>query len=206
MTPSLYQINIGTNILISRRALRQVLIYSSLMNRYAWRPNPAMSQKSRRIRPSSLHVVQQKLLRRTSQPLLRLFLLLLSDLHQLVPCWVIFTGDLVERIIRMFFKLFPNLIDLLLPSQTLLILHLLQSSLLILRIRCLKPPLGMSVNFVGGVMCQVKRIESIVDARGIERRGCWEGGERGVYAFGFLLCGFGVPGFGLCWEGSFLFF
>jgi hypothetical protein len=64
----------------------------------------------------------------------------------------------------MFLKLLPNLVNLLLPSQTLLVLHLLEPALLKRRIRSLKPALGVAVQLVFVVGCNVQRIQRVVDA------------------------------------------
>lgn len=68
-----------------------------------------------------------------------------------------------------------NLIDLLLPPQTLLILHLVQPSLLEGIVSSLESPLRMTVNFIGIVRGDVQSIQCIIDTRSIECRSLLRG-------------------------------
>lgn len=70
----------------------------------------------------------------------------------------------------MLLKLLADLIDLLLPAQTLLVLHLLQPALLVSVIGGLETALGVPVDLLGiwVAACEVEGVESVVDTRGGE--------------------------------------
>jgi hypothetical protein len=85
-------------------------------------------------------------------------------------------------------ELLPYLVDLLVPAQTLLVLHLLESSLLVLSICGLEASLGMAVELVLLFRGQVESVEGVVDTGGVESTGlCVEGSECGVDATRLLL-------------------
>lgn len=75
----------------------------------------------------------------------------------------------------MLLKLFPDLIDLLLSPQALLVLHLVESALLECSVRGLEAALRVAVQLVLVVGGDVERVERVVDARCVERRGLVEG-------------------------------
>lgn len=126
----------------------------------------------------------------------------------ILPRRVIRRINLIERIIRVLLKLLPNLLDLLVPPQALLILHLVQPALLVRRIGRLEAALRVAVQLVLVVGGDVERVERVLDARGVERRGLAVEGAQGrvdaARAPGGLLLGFlGAGALGLGGEGGF---
>lgn len=94
-----------------------------------------------RLVPCNKHLVPR-------QPPLLITLDVVPDRSHILPCRIVSRVDLVERVVWVLLKLLANLINLLLPSQTLLILHLLESPLLERRICRLEPALGVTVQLV----------------------------------------------------------
>jgi hypothetical protein len=89
----------------------------------------------------------------------------------------------------------PYLVDLLVPPQTLLVLHLLESSLLELSICGLESSFGVTVELVLLFRGQVESVEGVVDTGGVEGTGlCVERAESRVDAARLLL---GLGGFAL---------
>ena len=126
----------------------------------------------------------------------------------ILPRRVIRRINLIERIIRVLLKLLPNLLDLLVPPQALLILHLVQPALLVRRIGRLEAALRVAVQLVLVVGGDVERVERVLDARGVEGRGLAVEGAQGrvdaARAPGGLLLGFlGAGALGLGGEGGF---
>jgi hypothetical protein len=80
-------------------------------------------------------------------------------------------------------ELFADLVDLLLPPQTLLVFHLVQPPLLESGIRGLEATLGVAVDLVVVALGQVQSVEGIVDTGSVESgefllaRRCVEAGE-----------------------------
>ena len=112
----------------------------------------------------------------STKPVLQLLPLAVPQCLHLLLGHVVGARDLVERVVRVLLELLANLVDLLLPPQTLLILHLVQPLLLKCVVSGLESALGMTVDLVVVVLGEVQSIESIVDT------GCVESGE-------FLLAG-----------------
>jgi hypothetical protein len=105
----------------------------------------------------------------------------------------------------MLLKLLAYLYHFLIPPQALLVLHLVESPLLVLCIRGLESSLRMAIELVLLFGGEVERVEHIVDARGVERAGFGlEVTESGVDAARLLL-GFGGFAFGLGGERGFFF-
>lgn len=112
----------------------------------------------------------------STKPVLQLLPLAVPQCLHLLLGHVVGARDLVERVVRVLLELLADLVDLLLPPQTLLILHLVQPLLLKRVVSGLESALGMTVDLVVVVLGEVQSIESIVDT------GCVESGE-------FLLAG-----------------
>lgn len=104
----------------------------------------------------------------TSEERLFLGLLAIPQRSDLFLGHIVRSMYLVERVVWVLLELFANLIDLLLSPQTLLVLHLFQSSLLESSICCLESPLGVAVDLVFVVGRQCECIESVVDTSGIQ--------------------------------------
>lgn len=143
--------------------------------------------------------------RSLSESGLDLGLLSLTNSLNILSLAVVCSADLVEGVVGVLLEFLPDLGDLLVSSQTLLILHLGQSSLLKSSICSLVTSLGVLVDLVLGSRGQGQGVESIVDAGGVEggegRRGI-EAGE--IKSSGLLLCRLCVASL-LGWEGSFFF-
>jgi hypothetical protein len=127
------------------------------------------------------------------------------DRLELVLGRVVCRRHLVERVLRVLLELLPYLVDLLVPAQTLLVLHLLESSLLILSICSLESSFGVAVELVLLFGGQVESVEGVVDTGGVESTGlCVEGSESGVDATRLLL-GLGSLALGLGRQRGLLF-
>ena len=111
--------------------------------------NQSLACQSRDGEEEATSLRQQRLL---LLPLLRLYLLELL-LARIKPA-----GNLVERIVGMLLEFLANLIDFLLPSQALLVLHLVQPAFLESGVRSLEPSFRMSVDLVLVVVRKRKRI------------------------------------------------
>lgn len=111
---------------------------------------------------------------RTTESGFNLPLLTLSQGGKIFPGTVVCSADLVERIVGVLLKLLSDLVDLLLPPEALLVLHLFQSSLFIDGVGGLETPFGMLVDLLAGCSSQGEGVESIVDA------GSVEGSKRGL--------------------------
>lgn len=104
---------------------------------------------------------------------------------------------MVEWVVGVLLELLADLVNLLLSSQTLLVLHLLQSSLLKRSVCSLEAPLRVAIHLVLTVACDVQSVEGVIDTGGIESaRLRVERAKRRVNAAGLLL-GFGVLALGL---------
>lgn len=68
----------------------------------------------------------------------------------------------------MLLKLFADLVDLLLPPQTLFVLHLFQSPLLESVVGSLEATLGVAVNLVVVALGEVQSVESVVDTGSVK--------------------------------------
>jgi hypothetical protein len=142
------------------------------------------------------------------QPLLLIRLRRIPYSGHILPRRIIRRINLIKRIIGVLLKLLPNLSDLLIPPEALLILHLVQPALLVRRIGRLEAALRVAVKFVLSVGCDVECVECVLDTRGVERGGlAVEGAEGRVDAAGAprgLLLGFLCAGaLGLGGEGGF---
>jgi hypothetical protein len=142
------------------------------------------------------------------QPLLLIRLGRIPNSRHIIPRRIIRRINLVKRIIRVLLKLLPNLLDLLIPPEALLVLHFLQPALLVRRISRLEAALWVAVQLVLVVGRDVERVERVLDTRGVERGGLAVKGAEGrvdaAGAPGGLLLGFlcaGALGFG--GEGGF---
>ena len=126
----------------------------------------------------------------TTKSGLNLGLLCLPEESNVISSAVVGSADLVERIVGVLLKLFPDLVDLLVPPQSLLTLHLFQSSILKSLVCSLESSLGMLVNLVLSIGRQGQGIQSIVDTSGIERprRSRWLVKLGQIESLGFLLC------------------
>lgn len=98
----------------------------------------------------------------------------------------------------MLLKLLANLLNLLVPAQTFLVLHLVQPSLFVGGVSGFEASLGVAVDFVGvAAGGEGEGVDGVVDAAGVEggefflRRGRVEAGQ--VKAFGFFGGSFFVP-------------
>lgn len=97
----------------------------------------------------------------------------------------------------MLLEFLPDEIDFLLPAKPLLVLHLFQPSLLILRISSLEAPFRVAFDLVVVVARQTERVKCIVDTGRVQSRGRIERRKGRVDTAGLLLGGFGVGALGL---------
>jgi hypothetical protein len=104
----------------------------------------------------------------STQPILELLPLALAELRHLLLGHVVGTLDLVEGVVRVLLELFADLVDLLLPPQALLVLHLVQPPLLESVVGSLEATLGVAVDLVGVALSQVQSVESVVDTGSVE--------------------------------------
>lgn len=104
----------------------------------------------------------------TAESCLDLGLLCIPESLDILPPAVVSSTDLVEGVVGMFLKLLPDLVNLLLSSQALLVLHLLESSLLKGCVGGLETSLGMLVYLVLGSCGQGQSVQSVVDTSGAE--------------------------------------
>ena len=150
------------------------------------------------------------------QPPLLIRLGRIPNSRHILPRGIVRSINLIERIVRVLLKLLPDLLDLLVPPQTLLILHLVQPALLVRGVRGLEAALRVAVQLVLVVRGDIQRVERVLDTRGVERRGlAVEGAQGRVDAaasprgllLGFLCAGTlglgGQRGFFLCEEERF---
>jgi hypothetical protein len=86
---------------------------------------------------------------------LELLLLCLAQLRHLLFAHVVRALDLVERVVRVLLELLADLVDLLLPAQALLILHLVQSAGLECGVGGLEAALRVAVDLVVVALGQV---------------------------------------------------
>jgi hypothetical protein len=86
-------------------------------------------------------------------------------------------------------ELLPDLLDLLVTPEALLVLHLLEAALLVRGKGRLEAALRVTVQLLVVVaLCEAQRVERVVDARGVERRGlAVEGAQCAVDAARLLL-------------------
>jgi hypothetical protein len=128
------------------------------------------------------------------QPLLLIRLGRIPNSRHIIPRRIIRRINLIKRIIRVLLKLLPNLLDLLIPPEALLVLHFLQPALLVRRISRLEAALWVAVQLVLVVGRDVERVERVLDTRGVERGGLAVKGAEGrvdaAGAPGGLLLGF----------------
>lgn len=125
-----------------------------------------------------------------SQSGLDLGLLGLAQLRKFFLCGVVRSSNLVERVVGVLLEFFPDLVDLLVSPQALLVLHLVESSLLIDSVGSLETSLWMSIDLVGAVGIERKSIQSVVDTGSVEGgsgRWCVESGK--VESARLLDCG-----------------
>ena len=136
------------------------------------------------------------------QPRLRLLPLRNLNLPNLLARAIESRIRLIKRIFRTALELLPYDINLLLPSESLLLLlQLRQPPSLVGRICGFEAALRVAVDFFGGVgRCEGEGVEGVVDAGGVEGRVGGRGGGRvelgEVEAAGFFDGGFGVFGGG----------
>jgi hypothetical protein len=91
----------------------------------------------------------------SAQPVLQLLPLRLAQLGHLLLAHVVRALDLVERVVRVLLELLADLVDLLLPAQALLILHLVQSAGLECGVGGLEAALRVAVDLVVVALGQV---------------------------------------------------
>lgn len=106
----------------------------------------------------------------------------------------------------MLLEFLADLLDLLLATETLLVLHLFQAAFFVLSVGGLEATFGVTVDLVGvSSSSQGQSVEGIVDTgcgEGRQRRGGIEAGE--IETAGLLLGGFGIACF-LRWQGCVFF-
>jgi len=91
----------------------------------------------------------------STQPRLQLLLLRLAQLGHLLLGHVVSSLDLVERVVRVLLELLADLVDLLLPAQALLVLHLIQPAGLEGGVGGLEATLGVAVDLLAVALGQV---------------------------------------------------
>lgn len=106
--------------------------------------------------------------RSTAQTLLLLEPLCLFEFGKLFLCRVVCHCRLVLWVVGVLVELLSDQLNLLVTPEAFLILHLLQSSLLVGRISGLVPPFRMSVDLVSVFGSETERVESVVDAGGVK--------------------------------------
>lgn len=127
----------------------------------------------------------------TRQPPLLSFLNTVPDRCHVLSCRVVARVHLVKRIVGVFLKLLPYLVNLLVAPQALLILHLVQPALLVRGIRGLEAALRVPIQLVLVGGCEIERVERVVDTCRVERGRLVEGAKSAVdAAAGGLLFGF----------------
>ena len=122
------------------------------------------------------------------KPLLLLALLGLANRRHILPGRIVRCRDLVERVVGVLLELLPDLLDLLVAPEALLVLHLLEAALLVRCKRRLEAALWVAVQLLAVLGREAERVERIVDTRRVERR--WlavEGAQRAVDAARLLL-------------------
>lgn len=135
------------------------------------------------------------------QPALNLLPLLLPERLQLVLCAVEPARNLVERVVRVLLKLLANLLNLLVPPQALLVLHLVQSPLLEGGVGRFEPSFWVAVYGLLRARRYGQRIEGVVYAGRVYGGASLRRGRVGVQlgeveAASLLLRSFGVARFG----------
>lgn len=85
---------------------------------------------------------------RTTKSLLDLCLFLVANVLQILSCAVVGSIGLVEGVVGMLLEFLSDLLDLLLATQTLLILHLFQAAFFVLGVGGLEAAFGVTVDLV----------------------------------------------------------
>jgi hypothetical protein len=106
--------------------------------------------------PKDVQILSSQLSSRSStQPRLELLPLRVAQLGHLLLAHIVRALDLVERVIRVLLELLADLVDLLLPAQALLVLHLVQAAGLESGVGGLEAALGVAVDLVVVALGQV---------------------------------------------------